>query len=159
MRKHLRQSGFTIIELLVVLIVIGILATLVITTYSGVQAKNRNSDRQATITSIQAELETYYAQHNMYPTLADINSTKWQKANLKDIGADKLQDPSWNKDTIDCTQDQKAVFSAAPKENCLSYQVTTAEGASCDNTGAICAQYTLTAHLEGGGKYVKSSLN
>lgn len=159
MRKPLRQSGFTIIELLVVLIVIGILATLVITTYSGVQAKNRNSDRQATITSIQAELETYYAQYNMYPTLGDINSEKWQKANLKDIPAGTLKDPSWSKDDASCTEGQKPVFSNEPKQNCLSYQVTTSEGAVCDNKGAVCAQYTLTAQLEGGGKYVKSSLN
>ena len=42
-----RNQGFTIVELLIVIVVIGILALLVITTYSGIQQKARNSKRQA----------------------------------------------------------------------------------------------------------------
>ena len=38
-----KQKGFTLVELLIVIIIIGILATLVIVTFSGVQAKARDS--------------------------------------------------------------------------------------------------------------------
>lgn len=155
-----RSSGFTIIELMVVVIIIGILSTLVITTYSGVQVKNRNADRQASIATLQAKLETYYAQHNKYPTLAEVNNKAWQKANLKGVSDKDLRDPSWNTETNTCVANSdRAVFSSQPAKNCYSYQVTTSEGATCDNKDDLCAQYTLTAQLEGGGKYVKSSLN
>lgn len=152
-------AGFTIIELLIVLVVIGILSTLVITTYSGVQSKNRNNDRQANIDTLQGQLETYYAQHNMYPTLANLNNAEWRKANLKALATDGLKDPSWNKDNKICTVDGKAIASNEPADNCYAYQVTTADGSACDNKATPCAQYTLTAKLEGSGKYVKSSLN
>jgi type II secretory pathway pseudopilin PulG len=153
------HTGFTIIELMVIIVIIGILGTLVITTYSGVQVKNRNADRQTAIATLQAKLETYYAQYNKYPTLKEVNTTSWQKINFKDVAGKDLHDPSWNKEIADCTTDQQAVFSNRPAKNCYSYQVTTSEGGACDNKENACAQYTLTAQLEGGGKYVKSSLN
>ena len=158
---HVRQhnGGFTIIELLVVTLVVGILSTLVITTYSGVQAKNRNSDRQANIDEIQSKLETYYVQASTYPTLDNLNDSSWRKANLKEFSDKTMQDPRWSEDVALCTKDGKPTFSASPADNCYSYQVTTSEGANCDNKEAKCVQYTLTTKLEGGGKYVKSSLN
>jgi prepilin-type N-terminal cleavage/methylation domain-containing protein len=154
-----KNSGFTIIELLVVVIIIGILATLVATTYGGVQAKNRNSDRETNLDTLQAQLETYYAQYSKYPNFGDMNNATWRKANLKGLPADAVQDPRWNKDNATCTSNGVAVLSSSPAKNCYAYQVTTAEGAACDNSHAMCAQYTLTAQLEGGDKYVKSSLN
>lgn len=158
---NIRKSahGFTIIELLIVLVVIGILSTLVITTYSGVQSKNRNNDRQATIDTLQGQLETYYAQNNMYPTLGNVNSAEWRKANLKGLPNDALKDPSWDKDNKSCTFNNEPTASTEPADNCYAYQVTTADGSACDNQATPCAQYTLTAKLEGSGKYVKSSLN
>lgn len=162
--KHFRNpinktGGFTIIELLVVVIIVGILATLVATTYGGVQAKNRNSDREASLDTLQAQLETYYAQYSKYPTLANINDASWRKANMKDLATSTLKDPQWAKDNTHCTTSGNAVLSGTPGSNCFAYQVTTSEGAACNNVEAACTQYTLTAQLEGGDKYVKSSLN
>jgi len=154
-----KTNGFTIIELLVVVIIVGILATLVATTYGGVQAKNRNSDREASLDTLQAQLETYYAQYNKYPTLANINDASWRKTNMKDLAASNLQDPRWAKDNTHCTTHGNAVLSSTPASNCFAYQVTTSEGAACNNVDTACTQYTLTAQLEGGDKYVKSSLN
>lgn len=159
MHIHKRREGFTIIELLVVVIVLGILLTLVFTTYSGVQAKNRNSDRQASVDTLQSQLEAYYAQNSKYPTLANLNDASWRQANLKNLKGEDLQDPSWASKNSNCTVSSKSVVSAKPAKDCYSYQVTGSEGAACDNSHVICAQYTLTAMLEGGGKYVKSSLN
>lgn len=159
MRLRKNHDGFTIIELLVVTIIVGILSTLVITTYSGVQAKNRNSNRQAAIDTLQSQLETYYAQYNTYPTLANVNDANWRKTKLKESSENSIKDPRWNDKTADCTSKGAVILSANPIDNCYAYQVTTSDGSPCDNVKAQCAQYTLTAKLEGGGKYVKSSLN
>lgn len=156
-RKH--TSGFTIIELLVVVVIIGILSTLVITTYSGVQAKNRNGNRQVAIDNLQSQLETYYAQYSRYPTYDNLNDDAWRQANLKDFQSKSLEDPRWDSKNTACTTSGKAVIADEPSTDCYSYQPIGPDGTVCDNDKVMCAQYTLTAILEGGGKYVKGSLN
>ena len=69
-----RQSGFTIVELLIVIVIIGILATLVIVTFSGVQQKARYSERKTDINAIAGQLEAGYANKGYYPTVAGLNS-------------------------------------------------------------------------------------
>lgn len=158
MHKH-NQAGFTLIELLIVSVIVGILATLVGMTYSGVQAKNRNAERQANIKTIQSFLETYYAQTSKYPTGDNLADAKWRAENLKDMPADALRDPQWNEKVSECTAKNEAIPSNGPTKKCYSYQVTSADGSPCDNENTKCGQYTLTATLEGGDKYVKASLN
>lgn len=159
MRLRNNQSGFTLIEILVVLVIIGILSTLVISTYSGVQAKNRNNDRQANIDTLQGQLEIYYAQNSKYPTRSQMNDVAWRKANMKDLASSAVQDPRWSEDVTGCTTNGAASFASTPATNCYAYQPVGPDGSACDNIEIVCGQYTLTAMLEGGGKYVKSSLN
>lgn len=153
------EKGFTLIELLIVSIIVGILATLVAMTYSGVQAKNRNTDRQADINTLQGELEAYYAEKSQYPSLQQINDAQWRKKNMKDLVATAIDDPKWDKDIAGCTTKDQPALAAKPTERCYSYQATTTDGSTCTDIKVVCAQYTLTALLEGGEKYVKSSLN
>jgi prepilin-type N-terminal cleavage/methylation domain-containing protein len=157
--SHNRHHGFTVIELMVVVLILLILGALVALTYSGVQAKNRNSARQNAINQIQAQLEAYYAQTNKYPTLANLNDASWRKKNIEKLPADALHDPRWNKNVTDCTKNSVAIAASKPTTHCFSYQVTASDGSACDNLKADCGHYTLTASLEGGEKYVKSSLN
>jgi general secretion pathway protein G len=155
-----REQGFTLIELLVLVVIIGILLTLVGMTYSGVRAKNRNTQRETNINTLKGYLETYYAQNTKYPTLTNLNDANWRSQNLKDFDSKTLQDPQWSTSVKDCTADGKSVVSSKPDSKCYTYQVTTSDGSVCTNAAdAMCAQYTLTATLEGGEKYVKSSLN
>lgn len=154
-----REQGFTLIELLVVTLIVGVLATLVGMTYSGVQSKNRNSRRQAHINVVQGKLETYYVEKSRYPTLAQLNSSAWRKENLKDFNDATMRDPQWSKKAGNCTGSAgETTFSATPTEKCYAYEVTAADGSACSDTVA-CAQYSLTASFEGGEKYVKTSLN
>lgn len=65
--KH-KQTGFTIVELLIVIVVIGILAALVLNAFSGVQGKARDATRLSDISRIRKALEAYYAVNSAYPS-------------------------------------------------------------------------------------------
>ena len=47
-----KQKGFTIVELLIVIVVIGILVALVVTTFSGIQRRARDTERQTDIKAV-----------------------------------------------------------------------------------------------------------
>lgn len=55
-----RQSGFTIVELLIVIVVIGILAAITIVAYNGIQERARDSQRQQDLSSIKKAMLMQY---------------------------------------------------------------------------------------------------
>jgi len=160
MKLHSRKEhGVTIIELLVVLVIVCFLGLFVALAYSGVQAKNRNIERQDDIDKLKSQLESYYAEANSYPTLANLNNPAWRAAHLPHTSQALLTDPSWKHTITACTAGGHAIAATKPVTDCYSYQVTGSDGNACDNVTTACAHYTITASLEGGEKYVKSSLN
>ncbi len=65
------NSGFSLLELLVVLSIMAILVTLSISSFSTAQRKSRDSKRKSDIRQIQGSLEQYYAVCGYkYPTPA-----------------------------------------------------------------------------------------
>ncbi len=140
-----KASGFTIVELLIVIVVIGILAALVIVTYSGIQQKARDTERKTDVNALHGQLEAYQAQNAKYPTLANVNDSAWRSTNMKGLDPAALQDPKGSSQAL-C---------ASTSTTCYGYDVTPA---GCDNATTDCTGYTLTATLEGGGTYSKQSL-
>lgn len=65
MKKN--TSGFTIVELLIVIVVIGILAAIVIVAYSGAQSRARNSQIKSGVVAYQKALNLYATLNNSYP--------------------------------------------------------------------------------------------
>jgi type II secretion system protein G len=63
-----KARGFTLIELLTVIAIIGILASIVMTSLSAAQSKGRDAKRVADIRTIQLALEEYYNDNGNYPT-------------------------------------------------------------------------------------------
>ena len=61
------KQGFTIVELLIVIVVIGILATIVIVAYNGTQSKARDTKRTQDVKSIQKIIEMYRINYGEYP--------------------------------------------------------------------------------------------
>lgn len=61
------ESGFTVIELLVVFAAIGFIASIIIVSLSGVKAKSRDSRRVADIKTMRAALDSYYLANKRYP--------------------------------------------------------------------------------------------
>lgn len=67
MRKS--RSGFTIVELLIVIVVIAILATIVIVAYNGVQTRAQNTARLTQLKDWQKIFELYKASEGDYPAM------------------------------------------------------------------------------------------
>lgn len=81
MIKSNRQIGFTIVELLIVIVVIGILAAITIVAYNGIQQRAKVSTVTSDLSSATQQLSLYEVDAGSYPaTLAALNSGQGLKA-------------------------------------------------------------------------------
>lgn len=70
-----RARGFTLVELIVVVAVIGILTSITVIGYNRYQANSRDSVRTAKATTLANALEKYYDQNGEYPSCAALTQT------------------------------------------------------------------------------------
>ena len=64
-----KQGGFTLLELLIVIVIIGILALLIIPNITSAPKKARDTKRKTDVTTLRKGLEEYFVNNNVYPTL------------------------------------------------------------------------------------------
>jgi type IV pilus assembly protein PilA len=67
-RFHNNQKGFTLVELMVVVVIIGILVAIAIPVYQGIQANARNSACSANIRTLSGAVAQFYTEVGVYPT-------------------------------------------------------------------------------------------
>ena len=72
-RSQKNHPAFTIVELLVVIVVIGILAAITIVSYTGISQKALASSLQADLSNNSKKLKMYQADYGAYPTSLDAN--------------------------------------------------------------------------------------
>ncbi len=65
-----KEGGFTLLELLIVIVIIGILALLIIPNITSAPKKARDTDRKTALGAIQKGMEEYFISNNSYPTQA-----------------------------------------------------------------------------------------
>jgi type IV pilus assembly protein PilA len=69
------KKGFTLIELMIVVAIIGILAAIAIPNFLKFQAKSKQSEAKTNLKAIYTAETSYYGENNCYNSFADIN---WQ---------------------------------------------------------------------------------
>jgi general secretion pathway protein G len=67
-RVLVQRAGFTLIEIMVVIIILGLLATLVIPNITGYTEKAKHEKARADIASLEGALELFKADNGFYPT-------------------------------------------------------------------------------------------
>lgn len=129
LKNKTSQKGFTIVELLIVIVVIGILAALVLNTFSGVQKRARDTQRQTDINAIATQLEVYYNDKGGYPILSEVTT-----ANLKGIDAGALSAPGQTASSISPTD--------TPNKDQYGYQTFASDGTTACTTSP-CEKFKL----------------
>lgn len=67
MNTQRKYKGFTIVELLIVIVVIAILAAISIVAYNGVQERARFVAMRSDLSSLNKAIQLYYAKYGSYP--------------------------------------------------------------------------------------------
>lgn len=65
---HQHQTGFTLVEVLIVMAIIGIMSSFFITNYTSARNKATDAKRRADMSQVKKALELYYNTYGEYPT-------------------------------------------------------------------------------------------
>jgi general secretion pathway protein G len=123
MKKSTNTQGFTFIELIIAIVIIGILSVMGISSYTNSLKASRDARRKVDIDSIRSALEQYKSNdiNSSYPQiLTDLEGTKQGTTKYISLPVDPK-----TKSTDD--------YVYAP---------------TCDKDSGYCTQYTITATLE-----------
>ncbi len=158
-KRRFRESGFTLVEILVMLVLVGVLLTIVTLDYSSAKARSRNDIRTTAIKSLQDYIEKFYSENTYYPSLSDMNNPSWLATNLKNVTTSMYADPSWSASNKSCTKNNQPILLAKSVPGCYGYDPTNS-GVSCEANDTTCSDYTLSATLEDGqGSYILRQLD
>lgn len=180
------QRGFTIVELLIVIVVIGILAALVLNTFSGVQARARDTERDTDVKALSTQLEALFNEkgNGSYPnTYADATSSGSTGgkvnllndadviAKLKGLDLNSLRVPNQLTNsivfslapgsvapTVGATTSSTALTNVASTSGYL-YQPLTAADAICNTEGLICTKANIFYVREAASTAVVSKIS
>ncbi len=133
MHKNSIKKGFTLVEILVVIAIIDLLATIIMISLSGVGEKGNNARRIEDIRSLHTALISYYYNETPYhfPNAADsmLDSSELASSYIIEIP----EDPD-------------------PLDNGYFYEAFQRDGSSaCTTAGNNCKQFILCADLEPAG--------
>ena len=146
-----QKSGFTIVELLIVIVVIAILAAISIVSYNGIQQRARDSERQSDINTMQKQLELFYTDRGYYPLTESLiggNGFAFAANNFTSPGPGYMVAPNSADKTLSSYKD----FSSPPNDvyGYLSYKsdgVTRCSSVAGDAATA-CKKYILYYRME-----------
>ncbi len=103
------KRGFTLVELLVVITIIGILASIGLSTFTSAQAKGRDAKRKAHLRQLADSFEAYYNDKKQYP--ADDGA-----GNLMACGAGAIEACIWGTSSMQNTTTETVYMVQLPSD-------------------------------------------
>lgn len=156
----MKRHGFTIVELIVIITVMGILLVLGVVNLSGAQASARDAERKTDVETIATHLENYYKSGTdgstsigQYPSVDPTNSLIGHETTfLRDVDIDSLSTPGDESSSlVAATNNTQTVGGVAPQPTIAQYvyQPIATDGSLCDNVSTKeCRKFNLYYRLE-----------
>ena len=92
--KNIKNQGFTLVELLIVIVIIAILTVVSLVAYNGLQNQAKTSAAKSTVDTVAKKAELYNTEEGKYPTqLSDLTTADTKKsyyiaaANVTELGS------------------------------------------------------------------------
>lgn len=159
-----RQSGFTVIELVVVAVLLAVAGILVFVQMNNLRTANQDTQRKTAINAMHYALEeVYYKEHGYYPatltteTLPSVDPALFTDPDGFTIGKEVLSKEELQKivDESEASDDVMRRLAAVSAGKSPNYHY---DASNCDTEGK-CKSYTLRADLVAEAQYVKKSRN
>jgi prepilin-type N-terminal cleavage/methylation domain-containing protein len=150
MLTRLKNRGFTLIELMIVVAIIGILAAVAIPAFMDYMKKSKKTEASLQLNKIAKNSKVYFNTNSEYvqtdPTAAKPTSFSAGATCKMTAETDWASDPGWS--LLDFQIDENNLFQYNYAHTSLSDATATAEGdLDCDGTSIV---YTLTLSAPGG---------
>lgn len=168
----MNRRGFTIVELLIVIALMGILLTLSVVNLRGTQVNSRDTERKTDIDTISSQLEIFYKTGSdnssvigRYPSTAELNNSTNIQASLRDADLKSFTPPgATSPDTgfVSATNNTQTTAGVAPQPTSTTYvyQPLQQDKSLCTLSTQACTKFNLYYKLETDGLvYSKTSKN
>ena len=157
----MKRHGFTIVELLIVITIMGVLLVLNVANLSSSQISARDSERKTDIETIALFLDTYFTSGSLAgATVGQYPSTVWSSGtavymqqaigdiNIKSITAPGITDPTLTLKSATNNTQTTAGVTPQPTKDQYVYQPIKSDGTLCTLESQECRKFNLYYRLE-----------
>jgi len=130
LRKN--QGGFTLVELMIVVIIVGILAAVAIPMYQGATERAKASEAVAALGTIRGAMRVYYAEHGTYVNAVFIDNAQVTAGSILDVSDTDLLGRYFS---TECYTFNGAPTAAAYSIECLGSASTATYGSEVATIG------------------------
>lgn len=143
----MKKQGFTLMEILIVIAMLGILATIIFGSYLSSLKKGRDSRRKQDLEQVSRALELYYSEQGRYPEESEVtfgqkldnpNSDDDDIFYMKQLPVDPME--SYQYDYVVDSSDYQSyqLYSCLENDDDLDYNLNEFNGTNCGTNCSPC---------------------